>query len=100
MCACVSVRVCVSVLSVVLLCALQHMQVCLSRVDLLQECVYIWWSISLVCAMSGPALDWLLQAHFATRRHDGESVVHVVADQVTHAFKPMVFRTDHSFWVD
>lgn len=44
--------------------------------------------------MSGPALHWLLQTHFATSRYDGESVVHVVADQVTHAFKPMVFCTN------
>lgn len=49
---------------------------------------------SLVCVMSGPALHWLLQTHFATSRYDGESVVHVVADQVTHAFKPMVFCTN------
>ena len=56
--------------------------------------VYIWWSISLVCVTLGSALYWLLQTHFATSRYDGESVVHVVTDQVTHTFKPMVFCAD------
>lgn len=27
--------------------------------------VYFWWSISLACVASGPALHWLLQEHFA-----------------------------------
>lgn len=43
---------------------------------------------------SGSALHRLLQTHFTSRRNDGESVVHVVTDQVTHALEPMVFCTN------
>lgn len=43
---------------------------------------------------SGSALHWLLQTHFATGWYNGESVVHVVTDQVTHTFKPVVFSAD------
>lgn len=88
LCVCASVNV----LSVVLLCAF-----CIWRYVCLvlscYRCVYIW-SISLVCVMSGPTLYWLLQTHFTSSWYDGESVVHVVTDQVTHTFKPMVFCTD------
>lgn len=85
---------CVCVLSAVLLCVKYKMKVCSSRAESLQECMCIRQSISLMCVMSGPALYWLLQTHFTARRHNGESVVHVVADQVTHTFKPMVFCAD------
>ena len=73
-----------------------------SHVDVLIVCwiaggvgVYLVVCVSLVvAALSGPALHWLLQTHFATSWYDGEPVVHVVADQVTHTFKPMIFSTN------
>ena len=38
-----------------------------------------------------PALYWLLQAHLTSCGDDGQPVVHVVADQVAHALKAVVF---------
>lgn len=81
-------------LCVVLLCVLKHMILGVCWLDLEKEweCIFFLVEyISLVCVASGPALHWLLQEHLTPGRHNGKSVVHVVADQVADASKPVVF---------
>ena len=55
-------------------------------------CMYICVRVC-VCVRSGPALHRLLQTHLAARGHDGQPVVHVVADEVTHTLKSVVLCT-------
>lgn len=42
----------------------------------------------------GSAFHWLLQTHLTPGRYDWQPVVHVITDQVTDAFKAMVFGTN------
>lgn len=45
------------------------------------------------------AIDWLLQTHLTSCRDDWQTVVHVIANQVTDALEAVVFGAHHSLWI-